>query len=201
MLTKKFLVNSFISIATTGFLLTAQAATPGFYVGIQGGYSDTHFSQGDISMTGTGLSTSIKDHGLASRAFAGYQFNENWAGELGYTRFNDTRLNNIKDKEGHSYPNGSLKEHALDLVAKGTWPLADQFNIYAKLGVAAIEAYGADTVTNDFGTKINPTFGAGISYELNRQVPIDISWTRIQKWGGNIPNADFFAIGIAYKFS
>lgn len=165
--------------------------------------------------------------GLAGRIFAGYQFTPNWAAELGYTKFTNADIHgsyvgngtssNPNITGGYSY-RGVMQEDAIDLVGKGILPLRDGFSLFGKLGVAYVQQ---DLVRNDvesvtvngvsggsegqrYAKAINrfmPTFGAGVSYDITPQVPIDLSWMHIQKVGNEFGNADLVALGIAYKFS
>ncbi len=114
---------------------------------------------------------------------------------------------------------GSLIEQALDFVGKGTIPLGTNFDFYGKLGAAYLFAnsklhlactHRADCVAirnskdaslyND-GTqqRLLPTASIGLSYNLTQRVPIDISWTRIQKMGsGDLKSTNMLGLGIAY---
>ncbi len=204
MLKKNLLVIA--TLAGAGLLVasTANAALPGFYVGGQAGWADMNYSKTSGITDGA---TSLDTDGVAGRLFAGYQFDQNWAAEFGYTKFS-----NVKAKFDYPYFTGTqtLKEHAFDLVAKGILPLQNGFNMYGKLGAALIsmDPSGSATVdgvtasgTGDTQNKVYPTFGVGVSYDITPNVPVDISWNRIQKTGGgNIQSTNFFSAGIAYNF-
>ena len=70
------------------------------------------------------LSCDVKDSG-AFKFFGGYQFTRHFALELGY---ND--LGAVKTSNGDT-----AKLSALELTAVGSWPLANRFAIYGKLGI------------------------------------------------------------------
>ncbi len=172
----------------------ANAALPGFYLGGQAGWGSTHYTSDDLA------TNDYDNDGIAGRLFTGYQFNQNWAAELGYTKFSNTKAN-----YGYGF-HQTIKEDAIDLVAKGIMPLQNGFGVYGKAGVAYVKADGSDdfngaTFANLSEHKVYPTFGAGVSYDITQNVPVDISWNRIQKMGnGDIESTDFFALGIAYNF-
>lgn len=189
---KKIIASlAFTTASALCFSAAANAALPGFYVGGQVGYADTHYSTGDISNV---TSASITNTGVAGRVFGGYEFTPNWAGELGYTQFSNTKFNNVNGTGVNSH----ISQYAVDLAGKGILPLDNGFALYGKLGGAYVKANGNNGIGTT--TKINPEVGAGASYDLTPNVPVDISWTHIQKVGGNIPNTDFFAAGIGYNF-
>lgn len=197
MLNKKLLLAAALAgFATLGISMSANAALPGYYIGGQLGWATTHWDDSDLGVQ----SASISNSGLAGRAFAGYQFNENWAAELGYTRFSDTDVNNINGTGS----NGTINDqYAVDLMAKGILPLGCNFDTYGKLGAAyekASASLNGVPGTIDSQDHVNPAFGVGVGYDITPNVPVDISWNRIQKAGGNIPSTDLFSVGIAYNF-
>ncbi len=93
-------------------------------------------------------------------------------------------------------------------------PLQNGFALYGKLGAAWLDAKASESVsgnsifagsasTSGSGTehKILPTFGVGLSYDSTPNVPVDISWNRIQKVGNtDLESTDLFSVGVAYNF-
>lgn len=181
------------AVSTLVFSSFAHAALPGFYLGIQGGVADTHYSTGSVSGV---TSANIHNTVAAGRVFGGYEFTPNWAAELGYTQFANTTYKNINGTGS----NGHISQNAVDLVGKGILPLDDGFGLYAKLGLAVINSIQRLVVSSNTRSNVYPTFGLGASYDITENIPIDISWNRIQKTGNGIPSTDFFAAGIAYNF-
>lgn len=200
MLNKNLLLAAAFGATLAVASMPASAAAPGFYVGGQAGWGDTHYSKSDL--VGNLPAGNLDNTGIAGRLFAGYQFDQNWAAELGFTKFSDTKIKNIAG----TGIDGKVKQHAFDLVGKGILPLENGFNLYGKLGVAYVSAdpsasYEGVTVSGDTEHKLYPTFSAGLSYDITPNVPVDISWNRIQKIGnGDIQSSDFIALGIAYNF-
>lgn len=195
MLQKKlFVAVALAGFALIGFSTAANAALPGFYAGGQLGYGHTSWTNSDLHVN----SASIDQDGLAGRVFGGFEFNENWAAELGYTRFPNTDVKNINGVAGN---NGDINnQYDIDLVAKGILPLANSFSMYGKLGGAYAKASSSrDLITSS--SRVYPTFGVGLSYDITPNVPVDLSWNRVQKVNnGPIPSTDLFAVGVAYNF-
>lgn len=216
MLQRKLIIAAAIAgLSTLGFSATSSAALPGYYVGGQLGWATTGAADADdLEFDDTEihpLSGDVDDRGLAGRVFVGYQFNENWAAELGYTKFHNTKYDDIVAPPGVVIPSeddeddASIKASAVDLVAKGILPLGNCFNLYGKLGAAYLITSGGDDEFEEGKNKLEPTFGAGISYDITPNVPVDLSWNRIQRVGGNrdehpIGSTDLFSLGIAYNF-
>lgn len=206
----------FSIIAGMAVAASASASNPGAYIGGQLGWGTVH--QDGINFNEF-TKHSAKNSGLAGRLFTGYQFNQNFAAELGYTRFQNGTASGVETENfgGINYAESAeatLKAHAVDLVAKGILPLENGFSLYGKVGAAYL--YESIEVSDTFsianynysysGTasahKILPTFGAGVTYDINQNVSTDLSWTRIQKVGNanDLKSTDFVAVGLAYHF-
>lgn len=191
--------------------MTASAAVNGFYAGAQMGYADTGYTAHNLGLDGT--DASVDSNGIAGGVFAGYQLNPYFAVQGGYTKFSDADIKHANlglGFEGH----GKVEEQAFDLVGKGILPLQKGFSLYGDAGMAVVLAKAkmtvdgntqgvtfSDTTSND-KTKILPTFGVGVSYDLTPKVPVSLGWTRIQKMGGNsIQSVDMGMVSVAYHFA
>jgi len=192
------------------------------------------------------------DTGIGGRLYAGYQFNPYFAVEAGYTQYAKTSSHatvvNTGFSSGSFTPangrpvqiftpstdpdstvtryNGEITEHAIDLVAKGTLPLPYGFGLYAKAGMAYIQADNhvnarliSDTDTSTSPTTITihnsnlgtvytktyqsfaPVAGVGVNYTIpNTNMSINADYTRVFTYGG-IKNAKLASLGIEYKFA
>jgi OOP family OmpA-OmpF porin len=180
------------------FPYLAHASIPGFYLLGQLGTADTHQEASNAAA----LSINSK-MAFSCRIAGGYQFNQNVAFEIGYTRFSDVDFSGVGGVPGQ---NISLSERALDFMAKPMMPISNNVNLYAKLGLAYLKANGSAYVNGrsylGYSDSWNPTFGVGLSYDITPVVPIGLAWTRIQSVGGNnsIPSTDFYSLGLAYYF-
>jgi OOP family OmpA-OmpF porin len=213
MLNKKNIVAVTLSTVTSLVLATsAHAAVSGPYLGGDLGWGTIHqtsaFKQFGIP------NSDNTDNGIAGRVFGGVKFNEYIGAEMGYTKFsNQTSKVNTLFASG----NEKIQSYAVDLVAKGTLPLQNGFSLFGKLGVAylnqdmtltAEDAFVSETATANVN-KVLPTFGAGISYEINSNLTTDISWMHIQQVGNDVEfgdsgikmqNTDFVGLGLTYNF-
>jgi opacity protein-like surface antigen len=234
MLNKKIMLGVAALSLSSIVAVNSYAAVPGFYLGGQLGYGNVHqanISNSDLnSITASALnsnnfsvssfSNSGHDSGLAGRLFAGYQINSNWAGELGWTKFSNmntkassTALDKNTGNTVSSSASGSIKTDAIDLVAKGIYPVQNNVNVYGKLGVAYLmsRANASASVTEAGSTvsgsgsnnehKFYPTFGVGASYEFTQNVAADLSYNRIQKVGGSksMASTDLVSLGLIYS--
>jgi opacity protein-like surface antigen len=202
-----------LALATLSLAQTAAAEMAGFYANAELGYVVPHIHTTDLinisnANTPVGL-PGLNDYLLAYRLGFGYQFDPHWAMEFGYRHFSH---NNISTGTNNYNASASTKENAFDFVGKAIVPVSAKLNLYAKLGVAYLRpnAQGSSAFTNNpytvfansYSNTLEPTFGLGISYALNPNVPIELSWNRIQKLGGSnhAPSSDFYSLGVSYYF-
>lgn len=208
-------------------VMGANATVPGIYVTGQIGYANTHMkSKVDMSALkdiATLDAYHLSNNGLAGRLAFGYQFNQNFAVELGYIQLSKGKLNSSFVSTDPLNPfsltvAGSLKQNAIDFVGKGILPISDKCNVYGKLGVAYlttsinVDINAADpdatqqvTINNNYFNIAKhqwaPEAAIGISYDLTPNIAIDTSWTHIQPLGKKrAGNIDFAAVGLSYSF-
>lgn len=204
MLNKKILLSTlFAGLTTFGICLTANAGVPGPYIGGTIGWGDTGYDNliGDHGVR-------VDDTGLAGGGNLGYQFNCNFAAEAGYTQFSTT------DISQDIYPgytlNSHINEYAIDLVGKGIIPLQNGFSLFGKLGGAYVNAndsshkliIGNYVYSNaNSAHDIYPTGSVGISYDITPNLPVDLTYTRIQRVdGGSIASTNYVGVGLTYNF-
>lgn len=212
MLQKKLAIAALAGFATLSLSTIANAALPGFYIGGEAGWGDTHYTISDLALPGV-TTASSKSTGFAGRIFVGYQFDCTWGAELGYTLFSNAKFDNgagfVPGIGTVVSANAKVEQYAVDLVGTGTLPLGNCFNLYGKLGAAYVHAKATATVNfpttsvseNDDGNKVFPTASVGVNYDLTPNIPIGIEYTRIQKVGStNIKSSDLVAAVISYHF-
>lgn len=179
-------------LATGLFTSPCFAAYDGFYFGIAGGAANTHYKASNINDV---TSAEIDNTGFGGRVYGGYQWTRNWAGELSYTWYPTTSFNNINGTGAH----GSISENATDLILKAMLPLGCKFAVYAKAGVAYVNADRNGFLPQKDQSGFCPTYGGGFSYDVNPNVPIVVTWMRVQE-SNPMANADLLSLGIEYHF-
>lgn len=197
----------YLAILTAAVASTVQAAPDaGFYYGGQVGASNTHNVARDVETGGTPpvVNVTPKNTGLGARLYVGYSGNQYIGGELGWTYYAPSTYDTGVSP---SCDNSSIRENAVDLVAKGTFPI-QKFGLFGKAGVALANINMSGRLTNDTldscastqsSTSVRPVIGIGASYDLTQNWIADLTWSRIVG-GGDMKNADLIAIGISYHF-
>ena len=124
----------------------------------------------------------VREHGAmvyttAWRILGGYQFNRNFAAELGYHNLGETKA---------SAPgvDAKIKATVWELVGVGMWPIANQFGVYGKLGAHHSEAkLDSNVGVSGKDTGNGLTFGAGLQYDVMPALGLRAEWQRYQKVG------------------
>lgn len=163
-----------VALLTSFIAAPAMAADTGFYAGVNVG-SATIDSPGFSSTTAIG-------------ALGGYNFNQNFAAELAYTDFGS--------KSYVGVPN--VKSSAVSLSGVGSYPINEQFSVFAKLGVAStsMSATGSPTTS-----KSDLTYGVGAQLNVNKQIGIRLGYDVYKVSDGVVNrNENVWGVGAVFKF-
>lgn len=187
---KKIILALVASAAAMG---AAHAQGP--YVGIGVVNADTELHMpGAVSASGGGWKSSGK-------LFAGYEFDEMFGAEMGYTDFRGgdfTYL--IATVPGRVEVDG----RAFYLAGKATAPLTEQFALYGKLGLTATKfsQSGFGSGTNLFREESDTQgyLAVGAEYRINRNVGIALEYERYGKTKGFGPKPNVWTLAARYSF-
>lgn len=187
----------FALIASAAVVGAAQAQdttnTPRAYIGIGAATADHDYSIGGLSTTGNeGWKTSAK-------IFGGYEFNNTWGLEAGYTDFRGSNFNytNAAGVAG----SGSSDAHATYLAAKANVPLADQFSLIGKLGVENTRrSFGTTTGVSGSDNDTGAYAGLGVQYNLSRDVSLTAEYERYGTKKDYGVKPDVWTVGARYNF-
>jgi OOP family OmpA-OmpF porin len=129
--------------------------------------------------SGAGSGVSCDDKDTAWKIFGGYQFNRNFAAELGYAE-----LGNFRASVGPF--TDEAKVRAWELSAIGAWPLMERFSVFGRLGVYRANVEESINVPGASAEHDNNdlTYGLGLQYDITKNLGIRGEWQRYQKVGG-----------------
>lgn len=198
----KLLGLVFLSAATV-----AHATGEGMYMGAQVGGSKLNNPTKNvvINPTGTTVVISPSNTGVGARLYAGYQLNEYFGGEIGYTYYTPSKYNATSFGGNTLCSDPTIKESTLDFLAKAMYPVWN-FNVFGKAGMAIAYQSSSGSLVNNTGncgsqgkayTAVAPAYSVGASYDLTPSWQVDISFSQVLKTT-NIPTATLFAIGFSY---
>jgi Outer membrane protein beta-barrel domain len=117
------------------------------------------------------------DDDIGFKILGGYKFHPNVAAEVGY---------------GMLYDKGGVEVTALEVVALGMVPIANQLSLIGKLGFANVDVEAAGA--SDDKTEL--TWGVGVQYDLNRNLGLRALWQRYETDDA----IDYLAIGVTWRF-
>ena len=117
------------------------------------------------------------DNDIGFKLLGGYRFHPNIAAEVGY---------------GMLYDKDDVEVTALEFVAVGMFPVANQLSILGKLGLANVEV---DT-SGGSEDKTELTWGLGVQFDVNRNLGVRALWQRYETEDA----VDYLAIGATWKF-
>ncbi len=199
MVRNKFLIGVILAGLASAGTGVANATLPGYFVGGQLGWSDTHFGASDLRKAGNFTSASIDDSGLAGRVFTGYQLDQNYGLELGYTRFATASVTKATSSSSGNSVNGHIHEYAIDALGTASLPMGNGFSVGGGLGLAYIKTHGNSNIISN-QSRFNPEIAVKAAYDVTANTNVFAGWNRIQKVGGSIPSTDLISAGIQYNF-
>ena len=187
-----------ISLAMAGGMTSMAASdqssmsnVSGVYIGGNAGYGKVNFINPAVNASNPPLTKNLS--GFAWSGDLGYQFNQYFAVESGYTSFHSFNV-----------PQGTIRTYGIDLLAKGILPINEQFNVFAKAGAMNLYTKQINTATTLANhSRIVPEFGVGTSYNVNSNVALTLEGlTTLKMTGSNAMPATYVGLaGMSYKFN
>jgi OOP family OmpA-OmpF porin len=160
-----------LAVATLAFSPVVALADSGPYVGAGIGYFGLDVDGFDASDT-------------AFKAFGGYRANQYFAAELEY-------IDGGKPEDGGF----EIDISGFNLSALGSWPITEQFDVFAKLGVlfwdAEARGFG-DESGEDF------SYGLGVDFKFGENWAIRGEYQRFEI--EDTDTADLFSAGVFFRF-
>jgi OOP family OmpA-OmpF porin len=129
------------------------------------------------------------DYKAGGKIYGGYQVNQMWAAEAGYTDFGD-----------HDAANGTTKGNGYYVAGKATMPINDRFSAYGKLGVQHSERKFNSALVNVKDTDTGAYGALGVQYNLNQKVALVAEYERYGKTKDIGAKADVWTVGAHYNF-
>jgi len=182
-------------IAGTAAMGAAQAQTtqtqPRAYVGVGVATADHE----DSSVGGL---TNINSDGYKASAkiFGGYEFDQNWGAEVGYTDFRHSDFNYANGVGG----SGRTKGYGYYVAGKYNYPVNDQVAVYGKLGLQHSERKLESPALNLKDSDTGAYGAVGVQYNLNQQVALTAEYERYGKSKDFGAKADVWTVGARYSF-
>jgi OOP family OmpA-OmpF porin len=127
------------------------------------------------------------DSDMGWKVFAGYDFSERIAFEVGYNSLGEMQSSTKK-----------TKITGYELAAVGKMPLNDQIGLFGKAGLFRWEAKNDDGKRSAFDI----LFGAGVDYKINGNMSVRGEWERfndIETKSNDTSDIDMLSLGFTYR--
>lgn len=194
----------------------------GWYGGIGVGQSKFKDQKGTCSSLGSILSSrsnctfDLKDTGV--QVFGGYQFNSYGAVELGYIDFGKLKASANGTLAGSpATGNAEFKAKTFAATLVGTLPIGDAWGVIGRFGfhrwqvdapASAATTSGSTTASTNPSKSVPPVrivLGAGVTFDLTKQIGMRAEWNRYGKVGdqpttGESSSIDLYSVSLVYKF-
>lgn len=183
----------FAMIAAATAMGSAQAAAPGPYVGVGIASADHSYK---LSGTTNGSTDGYKAGG---KIFGGYEFDQTFGVETGYTDFRKSTYNyTLGNVPGRAESDG----HSFYVAGKATAPINEKVAIFGKVGVANNKSKMSSTTPafNRSESKNELYAGVGAQYNLNQKVALTAEYERYGKSKDFGAKADVFTVAAKYAF-
>lgn len=174
------------AVATLALSSTA-AMAEGFFAGA---------SIGDVRVSAEGEN----DSKVGGKIFYGYNFNQNVGVEFGYAH-----LGNFKYAD--STGSASIRGNSLYADVVGTYPLANNFSLLGRVGVARTDVK-VNATLNGVGSgsarekDVALKIGAGVQYAITPALAVRGEWERYTAdIVGTKLKANSFTVGLNYSFN
>ncbi len=174
----------------------------GFYIGTELGYSKNSQTNASYQSIDNADLNLFGSDNLGGRLFAGYQFDRNYAFEVGYN--NTVDMNGSADV-GNNSANWHYQVQGIDGSFIYNYPLANHFSVFAKAGLGLYQADVHDeyvysnTVIDKNQTRIVGIAGTGIKYNFRNHVGLGLSVT-YQTANDYIPANTLIGVRASYRF-
>lgn len=171
----------------------------GLYIGLQGGYSDVHYTNDDL-LDENHYAQKITYQGFAPRVFLGYNIIPYFAPELSVIYFTKPRFYHIDDSD----QTVEIKNNIVSVVGRFNLPVFKGLTINGKAGAGYIVRNGI--VHNNIrllpeGNFVTAIYGAGINYAWTQRWSADATWMQAPSNSRHrLPTSNYYGVGIMYRF-
>jgi OOP family OmpA-OmpF porin len=139
------------------------------------------------------------DRQRTTKLFGGYEFNQNWGVEAGYSYLGKTDMYFV---ENNAFARDQMKSENTYLAAKYTMPLSERSSVYGKLGWSHTERGGLRQLTGYpwLGSDDGLYAAAGLQYKLTGKVSMYAEYERYGEPRPNGPKSSVLNAGLKVGF-
>jgi len=200
----KPLLIGLLAASTLAFspISQAQTSTDNWYVGVGAGQGKGKDVCTDVASIGI---SSCDDTANGYRIFAGFTFNKNFWVEFGYSDFGKADASGVV----LSVPvTAEWKATAWDVSMLGMLPVADNFSVFGRLGIAMwnvdLDVNASGFPASQSASGADPVYGVGVEYNFTKQFGLRGEWARYSNVGDDNStgqtDVDVTGVSVLYRF-
>ncbi|HKQ25592.1 MAG TPA: outer membrane beta-barrel protein [Burkholderiales bacterium] len=197
----KFSALRVVLTLALGIFFTPMAQAAGGFAG--GGFGQTKVDiECDLDIT---CSSDDSDSGF--KIFGGYQFNPNFAFEVGYYDLGEAKLSGTDSFLGST--TATIEASGFNFALVGSIPLGERFELMAKAGIfrwdldvsATSSVFGSGS---DSETGFDPMFGIGAAFNFSKNLGLRVEYEKFLDVGDEDTtgesDVDFLSASIVFRF-
>ena len=187
------------------FASTAWSQDAGVYIGGALGQAKYHDAC-------DGASISCDDKDSSWKIFGGYQFNRNFAVELGYADLGTSSASGVVSTGlGPITASANFEATVFELTAVGVFPVTERVSLYGRAGLyrADVELSGSGTLgattipVRETESNSDLTLGIGVRFGITRNLSLRGEWQRYMDVGSDEvgeSDIDVLSLGVLFRF-
>lgn len=174
----------------------------------EGGYAGVGFGQTSVDVDCIlDISCSADDSDTALKIFGGYQFNPNFAIELGYYDLGEAKLTGTDSFLG--FTRARAEASGINFAVVGSFPVTERFTLMGKAGFFRWEVDYSE-FTSSFGsysaseTGFDPMFGIGGAFNFSEKLGIRVEYEKFLDVGDEDTtgqsDVDLISASLVFRF-
>jgi OmpA-OmpF porin, OOP family len=192
----KLIIAAAFGIAAMGAAQAQTTQSTTSETGIVNTYSPTPYVGVAISTAKNQASDNWRP---AAKVFGGYNIDQNWAVELGYTHFGSEDYDS-RSSTGNVV-RSDVKGSSSYVAGKYTVPVNERVSAYGKLGASYNERKNRLGGIGEYNERDTGLYGAvGVQYALNQNVALVGEYERYGRDKETGAKADALSVGVKYGF-
>lgn len=201
---KKFILSALTACSLLAAYSLPAVADSGPYLAAD--FGRAHFSGGifDSGFIPPSSTTSVNDTVSANRFILGFQITPYWGVEAGYVDLGTATL---------SYPGTPslgtyfIKADGAFVAGTGTWPISQQWSLYARAGVISSQVDynhecnngGCALFSSAQTTGSSATYGLGAKWNFLADWSLRLGWDRYRNLGNASYDANLLSLGVEFR--
>jgi len=174
----------------------------------EGGFAGVGFGQTSVDIEcDLNITCSADDSDTGFKIFGGYQFNPNFAVEVGYYDLGEAKISGTDSFLGST--TGTFEASGFNVAVVGSLPLGERFELMAKAGIfrwdldfnVSSSVFGSGSASE---TGFGPMFGIGGAFNFTKNLGVRVEYEKFLDMGDEDTtgqsDVDFLSASLIFRF-